>query len=194
MASPRKTDNASLSSKIAIRRWLLDRMRLREIRVLDTCAGLGHVWQAMEDHVTIRQWTRCDVKPRRAGTVALSAVQALERFRLDTYDVVDIDPYGEPWEPYRVLLRRMTTPMAVFLTHGHVMQSQVSTANLAAVGLPSTWPIPRTPALSAFVAGQLLSYTWRFATVRHAARIHFPRVTYYALALEPLPAAARQKP
>ena len=187
MGAAKKTDNRSLPTKIALRRWLLDRMGFIEVRVLDTCTGLGRIWQAMEDHVTIRQWTRCDIKPRRAGTLALSATGALEKFNLAPYNVVDIDPYGEPWEPFRAFLRRFSRPTALFLTHGHVMNAQVANSNLAAVGLPTNWPIPRTPALSAFVAGQCLSIAHDHAAIRYAAQVTLPRVSYYALGLEPLP-------
>ena len=182
----RKTDNRSLASKVALRRWLLKRMGFSEVRVLDTCAGLGHVWTAMEDHVTIQQWTRCDVKPRRPGTLALEALDAVKRFPLDVYNVIDIDPYCEPWAPYRAMLARLTQPTAVFLTHGHVMNAQVATANLQAVGLPADWPIPRTPALSSFVAATILAETWARADIRHAARMDpSAGVTYYALGLIP---------
>ena len=186
MASRIKTDNVSLASKVAIRCWLLDRLSITDAYVLDTCAGAGRVWAAMEDHVAIRQWTRCDVKPRGAGTLALSALDAVRRFPLDTYNVVDIDPYGEPWAPYRALLARLTRPVAVFLTHGHVRQSAIQSATLDAIGLPSSWPVPRTPSLSAFVAQMQLEQTWRHADIQHAAQIRFPRVTYYALGLAPM--------
>lgn len=69
----KKTDNVSLASKVALRRWLLGRMGFTEVRVLDTCAELGKVWDAMSDHVQVRQWTRCDLKPRRPGPLALGA-------------------------------------------------------------------------------------------------------------------------
>jgi hypothetical protein len=191
MGAAKKTDNASLSTKVAIRRWLLERMGVTDAYVLDTCAGLGKVWSAMEDHVQIRQWTRCDVKPRRAGVLAVEATTALEKFDLSLYNVVDIDPYGEPWAPFRAFLRRFSRPTAVFLTHGHVMNAQVANANLHAVGIPLDWPVPRTPSLSAYVARQALAMTCDYATVVHAAQVQMPRVSYYALGLEPLAPGGR---
>lgn len=181
----KKTDNASLPSKIAIRRWLLSRMGFEEVWVLDTCTGLGKIWSAMEEHVTIRQWTRCDVKPRRAGTLAMSAAEAVQAFPLAVYNVIDIDPYGEPWEAFHLALGRLTRPTAIFLTHGHVMQAQVASASLRLAGLPTTWDIPRTPVLSAFIAEQLVSLAWNSVDIIHSAKISFPRVTYYALGVQP---------
>src|SRR4051812_43717130 len=110
------TDNRSIPTKIELRKRLLADMGLTEVRVLDTCAGAGHIWSAMEDHVAIKQWVRCDLRPRQHGTLALSAVQAIQNLPLEQFNVVDIDPYGEPWEPYMALLARLTTPTAVFLT------------------------------------------------------------------------------
>jgi hypothetical protein len=196
----KKTDNRSLPSKIALRRWLLARMQIREVRVLHTCAGLGHVWQAMEEHVTIRQWTRCDVKPRRPGTLALEALDAVKRFPLDVYNVIDIDPFGDPFEIYGALLERLTVPTAVFLTYGHFGPSQLSRDVCARVGLPPAWfdqkLMPRTQELAAFTAGLVLAQTWKRATVQHAARmVHRAgmTVTYYALGLIPHAAGTRTR-
>jgi hypothetical protein len=185
-SSGKKTDNVSLATKIELRRWLLEQMAIREANVLDTCAGAGHVWTAMREHVTVARWIRCDTKPRQAGTLKMEALDAVKTLPLADFNVVDIDPYGEPWAPYRELLARLTRPVAVFLTHGHVMQSQVATANLEAVGIPQDWDVPRTPDLSKFVAHTLLQQTWHRADILHAAQVHFPRVTYYALGLRPL--------
>lgn len=44
---------------------------------------------------------------------------------------------------------------------------------------------PRTPALSRFVAQSMLEFTWRHATIQHAATVDLPHVTYYALGIEP---------
>jgi hypothetical protein len=117
--------------------------------------------------------------------LALTAVQALRQLPLDGYTVIDIDPYGEPWEPYRELLARLDHPAAVFLTHGHVMNAQVANVNLQAVGLPTTWPIPRTPSLSAFVASHQLAATRRRFDIITAAAVILPRVSYYGLGIRP---------
>lgn len=187
-----KTDNASITTKIAIRRWLLDRMDITEARVLDTCCGLGKIWTAMEEHVTIRQWTRCDVKPRRAGVLALDATTALQKFPLDVYNVIDIDPYGEPWEPFYVVLQRLTQPTAVFLTRGHTGVSGISMLAANIAGIPAEWHrlLPKTPKLADFVADNFLSHAWRHVNIEHAAVARIQKsggtsVTYYALALEP---------
>mgnify|MGYP001574765918 CR=1 FL=1 len=190
MSAAKKVDNTSLASKIAIRRWLLSRIGIQEVYVLDTCAGLGKVWEAMEKHVVVRQWTRCDQPPRRTGTLALSAVDAIVRFPLETYNVIDIDPYGEPWEAYRALLSRLSHSVAVFLTHGHKRQASVniSADSMKAIGIPVHWPIPRTANVSTYVAQHALGQSWRFATITCAGLIESIYVTYYALALTPLKA------
>jgi hypothetical protein len=193
--SLKKTDNASLASKIAIRLWLLQRMGLSEIAVLDTCTGLGKVWSAMDEQpgITIRQWTRCDVKPRRAGTLKIEAVDAIEKMPLGVFNVVDIDPFGEPWAAYHAFLRRFTQRTAVFLTHGHLNRSlTTASATCEALGLPAAWPVPNTPALAQFLSVSSLEHTWRFAHIEHAGVIHFTKVSYYALGLTPLPASSKE--
>jgi hypothetical protein len=180
-----KTDNHSLRTKLDLRRGLLADMGLTRVRVLDVCAGAGHIWTAMREHVTVEQWTRCDIKPRQAGTLALTATQALGALPVDTFNVIDIDPYGEPWEAYLTALPRLRQATAIFLTRGHVLFTTPSQRSRAAVGLPADWPVPHAPRLTAFVGAQILSSTWRYGEIRHASVVEFPRVTYYALALYP---------
>lgn len=187
----KKTDNQSLASKIALRRWLLQRMGMQTVRVLDTCSGSGHVWRSMRAHCHLERWTRCDIKPRQVGMLEMTATQAVRTLPLDAVNVVDIDPYGEPWEPYRELLQRLASVpspgrVAVFLTHGHVNRSgTIATSTREALGIPRAWPIPRSLEIVHFVAKMALESTWRYAVIEHAACVRLPRVTYYALGLRP---------
>src|SRR5262249_19333858 len=91
-----KVDNRSLRQKIALRRWLLGEMRFTTVHVADACAGAGTIWETMREHVTVAQWVRSDVKPRQVGTLRLSAAQMIGALPLDSFNVIDIDPYGEP--------------------------------------------------------------------------------------------------
>ena len=186
---PIKTDNASLQSKLALRRWLLAEMQLERVRVLDCCSGAGRIWGAMRAHVEVEAWTRCDIKPRQSGTLKLSAVGAVSAMALDHFNVIDIDPYGEPWEAYLVALRRLRQVTAVFLTRGRVLNTVTTLAMRTVAGLPTQWPVPQTPALAVYLDAQVLAQTWQYATVLHAAQIEKPHVVYYALALAPHTAA-----
>jgi hypothetical protein len=160
-------------------------MALQSVSVLDTCAGAGHVWRTMREHVTVTQWVRCDEKPRQAGTLKMQAIDAVKSLPLDRFTVIDIDPYGSPWSILREALKRLSRPTAVFLTHGHVMQSSAQKDDLAAIGIPPDWPIPVNPAVNAYVAKACLEQTWRYADIEHSAAVHFPRVSYYALGVRP---------
>jgi hypothetical protein len=183
-----KVDNRSLRSKVELRRWLLEEMGIQRVRVLDACAGAGHVWEAMRAHVAIDQWVRTDIAPRQVGTLKLTAAQAVSSFDLSPFNVVDIDPYGEPWDAYFAFLRKFTQPTAVFLTRGHVQYTVISLATREIVGLPTSWRIPQIPTLASFLDELLLRETWRYARIDHSAAIELQNVSYYALGLSP-PAA-----
>lgn len=186
----KKLDNRSLPAKIAIRRWLLDKMGITQVRLLETCTGGALIWRAMEDYVELKLWTKIDVKPRpgTGAVLKLTATQAINALPLHEYNVIDCDFYGDPWEAYRaVLAHGIRQPLAVFLTHGHVSQAQLSHAAMAAVGMPTDWKIPVQPSVNAYVASRIVARTWEVATIDHAATIEFPHVTYLALALSPLP-------
>lgn len=165
------------------------------MRVLDTCTGDGHIWTALRQHVTVEQWTRCDRRPRGSNILKMEASEAVRAFPLSAFNVIDIDPYGEPWSAYSELLQRFAalqdaTPLAVFLTHGHIDRfKHLSYSTLNAVGIPAMWVshLPRTPTLTSFIAGRLLSTTWQYAIVQCAARAEpSGQVSYYALGLAPL--------
>lgn len=181
-----KTDNRSLRNKIALRRWLLDQMQLRDVSVLDTCAGEGHIWTAMQDHVRVRQWVRTDVKARHPGTLKLTALQAVTTFDITGFNVIDIDPYGEPWEPYLALLPRLRQPTAIFLTRGRVEYTVASNAALEACGIPAGWKVPHSPRLATYLDNCVLSLTWQHATILHASSVDLRNVSYYALGLSPI--------
>jgi hypothetical protein len=181
-----KTDNRSLRSKLEMRRWLLGEMGITSARVLDACAGAGHIWQAMRAFVTVEQWVRSDLKPRQVGTLKLSATQAIQSLDIEQFNVIDIDPYGEPWEAYLAALPRLRQPVAMFLTRGRVQYTVASNAALAACGIPVGWRVPHSERLATFLDGCLLSQTWAHANIRHAASVDLRNVSYYALGLEPI--------
>jgi hypothetical protein len=188
-------DHRSLRSKIALRRWLLQQMGLTDVSVLDACSGEGFIWAEMEKYVTIRRWVRTDIKPRSNGAgqmvLKMSAAQAVASMDLSDFSVIDVDPYGEPWEAYRIILERFTQPTAVFLTHGRVAYD-VTDHTRDAMGIPRSWPIPQLPAVVDFIVQRTLEETRRWARIDHAGTFATPPaggrapVNYYALAIRPL--------
>lgn len=194
LAKGAKLDNRSLETKLALRAWLLGKMAITSVRVLDTCAGSGHVWGAMRQRIAVEQWVRCDIKARQAGTLQLDATDAVKSLPVASFNVVDIDPYGLPWEPYMALLERIregtvTEPMAVFLTCGRMAIMRANLPTMKAVGIPRSWArdLPRSAYVNDYIGGRILSSTWNAADITHAARVTMPRsnVTYYAVGLAP---------
>lgn len=166
------------------------------VHVLDACSGYGLVWSELEKHVTIKRWVRCDIKPRpgqnESSMLRLSAIQSMQSMPLEEFNVIDIDMYGDPWEPYFVLLKRLKTPMVVFLTHGRVVRG-ADTSNFAksTAGLPYDWPTPQLPHVVDYIAQRCLEATWLHAEILHAAQVYSApgqaraAVNYYALAIRP---------
>jgi hypothetical protein len=183
---------------VALRRFMLEKMGLlSDVRVLDVCSGYGLIWTEMEKHCTIKRWVRCDIAPRpdqtQSSMLRMSAIQSIGSMPLHEFNVIDIDTYGEPMEALFVLLRRFTTPLVVFMTHGRTLRG-ADTSNFAKsiVGLPTDWPIPQLPHVVDYIAERCLEAIWEYATIIDAAKVESPPgqakmpVTYYALALEPL--------
>lgn len=188
----KKTDTANMSNKVEIRKWLLSRLGIDEVYLLDTCAGKGDVWSACEEAgVVLRQWTRVDLKPRKDGTLKLDATTALSKLDLSTYNTIDIDTYGEPWEPYFTLLPKITKPTAVFLTRGALALNIPSIFAMGRVGIPKDWRKNMGAwgnVLHPYIDALLVSQTLRFCDVTHAAMVDRAggmRLSYYALGLKP---------
>jgi hypothetical protein len=181
-------DHRELAVKLRIRRWLLDQLQWPELHVLDACSGDGLIWSELDKDYTIRRWIRCDLKPRGNLVLKLSAAHALATMDLDDITVVDIDPFGEPWEAYLNFLERFTRPTAVFLTYG-AMVYDISNFLRARLHIPLHWNIPQVPAVMEMVAQRMLGETRRYATIQRAATLAMPPgnghapVRYYALAI-----------
>jgi hypothetical protein len=182
----RKTDNRSMRCKLELRRWLLGEMGITDVKVLDACAGAGHIWEAMHEFVNVVQWVRSDLKPRQLGTLKLSALQAVHSLNVENFNVIDIDPYGEPWDAFLAALPRLRQPVAMFLTRGRVQYTVASNAALAACGIPPGWRVPHSERLATYLDSCLLSQTWAHCRILHAASVDLRHVSYYALGLEPI--------
>jgi hypothetical protein len=175
----------ALASKLALRRWLLGRLGWTDVRVLDTGAGFGAVWEAMGEHVDVRQWTRCWEKATGAGSLAMAALEGLSQLDLSLYNVIDIDTGGDPHAAYLTALPRLTTPTAVFLNHRTSSRSRASGGLLAALGIPAEWPVHLTPALSSFAMDCTLARTHATADVLLAAKACRTYATDYGLVVMP---------
>ena len=188
-------DHRTLRAKIAVRVWLLKRLQMTDVQVLDACSGAGYIWTEMEQYVNVRRWVRSDIKPRTDGApgtvLKMSADQAVSSMDLNDFNVIDIDPYGEPWEAYRVILQRFQHLTAVFLTHGRTAYD-VQDVTRDAMGIPRSWPIPQLPAVVDYITQRVLEDTHRWARIVDACRYHVHAtagrspVTYYGIGIASL--------
>jgi hypothetical protein len=186
---PTKTDNKSLSLKVSIRRRIIDAAGLGDLRVLDLCSGTGAIWKAMRAFTKVIEYTPCDREPRMPGTIKGDLTpRFLQAFDLTRFNVVDVDAYGEPWEAWHHLAGRITTPTAVFLTHGMVGMgaggSKTSTFIKQLMGIPKGWNVPDKKELGRFGADYCLSVTAQMVRFRHAVKCQMGKVAYYGILAE----------
>lgn len=194
----KKTDNRSLPLKVKLRRWVLDQAQFPALQVWDLCAGEGHVWREMRKHFQVSWYTPCDIKPRMAGTVKSDLTpRCLDAFKLDTFNTVDIDPYGSPWGAFLHLVPKVTQRTAFFLTSGYgggPGGTSVPKAMLRVMGVPDdwfpgqprTWLIPNCgETLVRFAVPYCLDVAAQHCTVECCGRIDLTNVSYYGLLLAP---------
>ena len=180
-----KTDNSSLQQKIELRRRVCALLR-QPLRVLDLFAGEGRVWWGMQNYFEIGSYTPVDEQPRMSGIVKMRVTPRTVRgFDLSQFNVIDIDCYGEPWEIWNELAKRIARETAVFLTHGHVSRSSTMISKFlrAASGIPLDWDIPKDTSLAKWLGRHFLLSTLQRFQVEKALYIEHSRVTYYGLLL-----------
>ena len=184
-----KTDNASLPKKLELRRYVLGKACFPELRVLDLCAGAGHIWRALREEYPVASYTPCDQKPRLPGCIKGEAARLIDAFDLSRFNVIDIDTYGEPWECWLKAASRIRTPTVVFMTFGTASARggfNTSAAARAALGIPATWPVlPQKLELALFAADYCLAKGAELCAVIAAAKTKLPNVTYYGLVCGP---------
>lgn len=113
----KKTDNANMPKKLAIRRYMLDKYHQGEpLRVFDCCQGEGKIWGVLRNEYEVQTYWGVDVKPKR-GRLKIDSIRILQA-GLKNENVVDIDTYGEPWNHYAELCDKLVQPTTVFLTCG----------------------------------------------------------------------------
>jgi hypothetical protein len=100
-----QTDNSNEALKLAVRRWVWE--RIPERRVLDLyCGKEGRMWEGIWQEAD--SYLGCDkFRPHgKATTLKMSAERAAQFLSLDDYTIFDVDCYSSPWVVARKILRR----------------------------------------------------------------------------------------
>jgi hypothetical protein len=100
--------------------------------------------------------------------------------------VIDIDTYGDPWEVWEGLRRRITRRLAVFITNGIMGRGEGSLSLFlrAQAGIPRAWPLPVNEGLIRFLGRRYLVQSLAGFVVERALYLEHPRVDYYGLLLD----------
>lgn len=129
MAAPYKyagpTENSWTSRKVEIRRRVLGQLpvELPDARVLELFAGAGEMRTAC--YQDVQEWIGVDLDPLSVATVCGDACLAIRSGvlgDLGRFDVIDLDPFANPWRALWLVSqwRRGPRPFALFLTEGGV--------------------------------------------------------------------------
>lgn len=167
MATGKKTDNARLGSKLALRRHFLRRYHARGARplVFDACQGYGTLWKRLREEFDVMYWG-VDKKHGRAR-LSMDSTRVLAAPGW-SFDIIDVDTYGAPWEHWESILRNGRKDLTVFLTIGAVsFGGATNAAALRALGLaPIARHIPTamrgqlTDRATEYALAQAFDYGW----------------------------------
>ncbi|MDR0477679.1 MAG: hypothetical protein LBH14_07075 [Desulfobulbaceae bacterium] len=110
----RKTDNSNLRSKLALRRYFLQ--KYPPVSVLDCCQGTGALWRTLRREFAPPLYFPVDLKPKK-GRIKIDSSRLLAAGNWH-FDCIDIDTYGEPWRHWRQVVEHGRGAITVFLTCG----------------------------------------------------------------------------
>lgn len=133
-----KTDNQHLDAKVQLRaRHLPDKS---VVSVLDCFHGEGVVWDAVRSKLPGRDIRVVGIDQRRGlGGLYLHGDNRkyLSSMDLDSYDVIDLDAYGCPFDQLEILFsRKIASQKTVFFTYCKVSLGMLPYGLLEAVGFP----------------------------------------------------------
>jgi hypothetical protein len=163
------------------------------LKVLDLFAGEGWIWKRLRRSLEISTYTPVDIRPRQPGTIRMDVTgRSVVAFNPDCFNVIDIDTYGDPWEIWDALRRRLTRRSAVFITHGMVGRGEksLSTFLRTASGIPRSWPLPMSDDLMRYLGRRYLIQSLaglkveRALYLEHLRSQHLAAVDYYGLLLD----------
>lgn len=112
----KKTDNANLHGKLALRRYFLDRYPCSS--VIDCCQGDQVIWSQLRQEYPVEKYLGVDLKEKK-GRLKIDSNRILAQPGW-TFDCIDIDTYGSPWAHWESILQYSPHSITVFLTVGLV--------------------------------------------------------------------------
>jgi hypothetical protein len=127
----KKTNNTYLADRVALRAGHLPK---GDIYVLDCFAGKGLIWRAVQELTGRRIDTLpIDVNPDSGFRLPGDNKAYLDTLDLETFNVIDLDAYGVPYEQLRIVFDREYHG-AVFVTFIQSIYGQMPIGLLEDVG------------------------------------------------------------
>jgi hypothetical protein len=187
-----KSDNKSLFEKLEIRKRICAEIR-EPLRVLDLFCGQGRVWKAMAKHFPIATYTPVDKAVKQEGAIRMNVTpRSVQAFNPAEFNCIDIDTYGDPWEIWEVISRRVQTRTAIFLTFGHMGMGGLDKSHnpngvvkglskflRTQEGIPLDWPAPLSGDLLVLLGRRYFLRSMAAVGAETALLIDHPNVSYY---------------
>lgn len=186
MGTMRKTNNSNLELKVDLRRTVLKAAGFKDLRILNLYAGGGEIWTPLRSEFHFASYMPCDLKPQMPGTLKANVTPLfVEAIAGGNFNVVDIDTYGEPWEIWASVAKRIKYRTAIFLTHGVVGMGQTSKFALAAMGIPAWWGVTVNPHVARFAVRFFIVPDFQGVQVLQAWSCESGNGSYFGLLARP---------
>ena len=181
-------DNSNLASKLALRRYFLDKYHSKDsILVLDCCCGSRVIWDNLSQDYRVIEYLPLDVK-RDTKSIHMDSVRFIRDLAWH-HNIVDVDTYGSPWKHWLALIRKIHRPTSVFLTvFGHVCIGVDRSSLTESLGLaPLKVPIAILLKLAPMAINALLFSASKYCTLTEVAEIESGNANIRYLGVHLLP-------
>jgi len=188
-------DHDNFGAKLALRRYFLRTYHgagsaCPTPYVFDACQATGQLWKALRAEFTIAQYFGVDLTLQR-GRLCVDSTRVLASPGW-SFDVIDVDTYGTPWNHWEHILRHGTQDATVFLTVGRKGNTQAPRAILHDLGmgrivalLPHSMCMRVYPMALLAQFARALKFGWRVVEVREARKGNTAQ--YFGVRLERVP-------
>jgi len=186
----KKTDNHNAGSKLALRRYFLDKYhKLTPPVVFDCCQGEKMLWSILEREYVLDSYFGVDLKIKK-GRLKIDSSRILEQKGCE-FDVIDVDTYGEPWKHFLNLLANLSKPCTVFLTIATIKAAgggNISKSMSKALGVHNLPSFPQSlkGKISEYGTEQFLGMALKYCEVQECKEVEsFGHARYLGLRLVP---------
>jgi hypothetical protein len=186
-----KTDNHNPKVKLDLRRYFLNKYHAENPpSVFDCCQGSAVMWTQLQKEFAVANYWGVDLKPKK-GRLKIDSVRILQQPGW-SFDVIDVDTYGEPWKHWLQIVKNANKATTIFLTIAVIKMGgggNISNESMSILGIDKLPSAPQSfcGKMSALVPDWMLAKALEYSTITEAVEaVSDGNARYIGVRFEPI--------